>query len=123
MCSSDLGAGAHGKVTLPAENAIERRAKTRNPRTYLETAGGAACTAQRLERAREIAVEFLLNALRLTGGVPLRLFVERTGLPAAMLAGPRREAVDRGWLVDAADRLQATPAGREVLNRVLELFV
>jgi oxygen-independent coproporphyrinogen-3 oxidase len=119
-----LGAGAHGKVTLPAEGAIERRAKTRNPRTYLEAAGTAdACTSQRLGDSRGIAVEYLLNALRLIEGVPLERFVERTGLPFTAIADPRREAEQRGWLVEDPDLLRATPAGREVLNRLLELFV
>jgi oxygen-independent coproporphyrinogen-3 oxidase len=119
-----VGAGAHGKITLPARQAIERRAKTRNPRTYAETAGApAACNAQRLAEPREIAVEFLLNALRVLEGVPQEWFVERTGLPLETIAAPRREAVQRGWLADEPGRLRATPEGREVLNRLLELFV
>jgi oxygen-independent coproporphyrinogen-3 oxidase len=119
-----VGAGAHGKITLPAVRALERRAKTRNPRTYMEAAGTrAACDTQRLAEPRAIAVEFLLNALRLLEGVPLESFVERTGLPLETIAAPRRDAVDRGWLVDDPTKLQPTPAGREVLNRLLELFV
>ena len=119
-----IGAGAHGKITLPAMQAIERRAKTRNPRTYMETVGApAACNAQRLTEPRAIAVEFLLNALRLLEGVPQEWFVERAGLRIEAIAAPRREAVDRGWLANEPDRLRATPAGREVLNRLLELFV
>ena len=118
-----VGAGAHGKLTLPAAAAIERRAKSRNPRTYLATAGTpAACSTQRLTESREIALEFLLNVLRLLEGVPERWFVERTGLPLETIAEPRAEAVERGWLADEAGRLRATPAGRDVLNRVLELF-
>ena len=119
-----VGAGAHGKITLPDMQAIERRAKTRNPRTYVETAGApSACNAQRLTEPREIAVEFLLNSLRVLEGVPQEWFVERAGLPLEAIAAPRREAVDRGWLADEPGRLRATPAGREVLNRLLELFV
>jgi putative oxygen-independent coproporphyrinogen III oxidase len=119
-----VGAGAHGKITLPALQAIERRAKTRNPRTYMETAGvPAVCTAQRLTEPREVAVEFLLNALRVLEGVPDEWFVERTGLSIEAIAAPRRAAVDRGWLADDLGRLRAAPAGLEVLNRLLELFV
>jgi len=119
-----VGAGAHGKVTRPALQAIERRAKTRNPRTYVETAGAAsACNSQVLTDPRAIAVEFLLNALRTLEGVPEQWFPERTGLPLEAIAAPRREAVDRGWLADEPARLRATPVGREVLNRLLELFV
>jgi oxygen-independent coproporphyrinogen-3 oxidase len=56
-------------------------------------------------------------------GVPQEWFVERAGLRIEAIAAPRREAVDRGWLANEPDRLRATPAGREVLNRLLELFV
>src|SRR5690606_28733978 len=42
-----IGAGAHGKLTS-ADGAIERRAKTRNPRTYMDVAGTPA--AVRVER-------------------------------------------------------------------------
>jgi oxygen-independent coproporphyrinogen-3 oxidase len=118
-----IGAGAHGKVTLPNDQAIERRAKTRNPRTYVEAAGGAAaCKSERLTQAREIAMEFLLNALRLIEGIPQTEFVERTGLPIETIAAPRCEAVSRGWLADETGTLRATPAGYEVLNRLLALF-
>ncbi len=119
-----IGAGAHGKVTLRRAAAIERRARTRNPRTYVEVAGTpAACDAQRIEPSRALAVEFLLNALRLLEGVPESRFVTRTGLPLESIDEPRREALARGWLADEPGRLRATDAGREVLNRLLELFV
>ena len=118
-----VGAGAHGKVTLRRASAIERRARTRNPRTYVAVAGTpAACEAQRLELPRELALEFLLNALRLVEGVPEQWLVDRAGVPLDAIAGPRREALARGWLADEPGRLRPTAAGREVLNRLLELF-
>jgi oxygen-independent coproporphyrinogen-3 oxidase len=118
-----LGAGAHGKITLPGEGVLERTAKTRNPRTYMEKAGGtAAGTAGRVGEPGALSLEFLLNALRLLEGVPETWFVERTGLPLEAIAAPRRTAIARGWLADEPGRLRATPAGREVLNRLLELF-
>jgi putative oxygen-independent coproporphyrinogen III oxidase len=119
-----LGAGAHGKVTWLDAQIIERRAKTRSPRTYSATAGtAAAVSVQRLAVLQEIGVEFLLNVLRLVDGVPEQWFVDRTGQPLEAIAAARRAAIDRGWLADEPGRLRATADGFTVLNRLLELFV
>jgi oxygen-independent coproporphyrinogen-3 oxidase len=118
-----IGAGAHGKVTLRAVNAIERRAKARNPRTYEERAGSpAAVTAERVTEPRQLALEYLMNALRLLDGTPAALFAARAGQPAEALAAPRAVGVARGWLEPDPAVLRATPAGLEKLNRLLELF-
>jgi len=118
-----IGAGAHGKITLRAERALERRAKARNPRTYVSGAGTArAVVAERIEDARQIAVEFLMNALRLPDGVPLTLFEQRAGQEIAAIDGPLREARALGWLADEPGVLRASAAGLEVLNRLLALF-
>jgi putative oxygen-independent coproporphyrinogen III oxidase len=119
-----LGAGAHGKVTLGAAPTIERRAKTRNPRTYVETAGTpAAVGVTSTSETRAVVVEFLLNGLRLVDGVPESWFAARTGQPLKSIDAPRRKAVDRGWLAADPGRLRPTPLGLTVLNRLLELFV
>ena len=118
-----LGAGAHGKITLVEEGAIERRAKTRNPRTYETVAGTARAVAvERIEDPAQLAVEFMMNALRLPDGVPLALFEERAGQPVSTIEEPLREARGRGWLADEPGVLRPTAAGLEVLNRLLALF-
>jgi len=118
-----IGAGAHGKVTLPRDGVIERRAKTRNPRTYVSTAGTARAVAvERIADAHQIAVEFLMNALRLPGGVPVALFEQRAGQELAAIERPLREARARGWLADEPGVLRPSAAGLEVLNRLLALF-
>jgi oxygen-independent coproporphyrinogen-3 oxidase len=118
-----LGAGAHGKVTLLDSQAIERRAKTRNPRTYLEQAGSqAAVTRERVTTPKQAALELLLNALRLVEGTSTELFVARAGQPIDNIEAARAIAVGRGWLADQPAALQATAAGFERLNRLLELF-
>ncbi len=44
----------------------------------------------------EIGFEFMLNALRLTEGVPVALFAERTGFPLTLVQKPLDEAERRG---------------------------
>ena len=118
-----IGAGAHGKITLPAAGEIARRAKTRNPRTYLEQAGSAAATSEeRVATRPQAALEFLMNSLRVLDGTPVEMFEARAGQPAAAIGAARAAAIARGWLSAEPDRLCATPAGAEKLNRLLELF-
>ena len=118
-----LGAGAHGKVTLSAGDEIVRRAKTRNPRTFVHRAGSAAAaTQERVVTRQQAALEFLMNALRLLDGTPVATFAARAGQPAATIAAGRAAAVARGWLADEPEALRATPNGIDRLNRLLELF-
>ncbi len=119
-----IGAGAHGKVTRIDSQTIERRAKTRNPRTYAQGAGSPnACSIERIESARQTALEFLINALRLVDGVSERCFVERAGQPVSVLADSRDKARALGWLDTEHGMLRATPRGLQLLNPLLELFV
>jgi len=118
-----IGAGAHGKVTLLADGAIERRAKTRSPRTYQSAAGtAAAVVVERIDDAGQIAVEFLMNALRLPDGVPVALFEERAGQAVGAIEDGLHAARTHGWLADDPGVLRPTASGLEVLNRLLGLF-
>jgi oxygen-independent coproporphyrinogen-3 oxidase len=118
-----LGAGAHGKITAPAEGAILRRAKTRNPRTYMQRAGTPEASAvERIEDPEQIVLEFMMNALRLPDGIRIGCFEARTGVSAARIEAPLRLAVERGWMKIDDDVLKPTPAGLQVLNSLLILF-
>ena len=118
-----VGAGAHGKLTLAAEGAIERRAKVRSPGAYIERARGPERIADRRRLAAgDAAFEFLLNALRLPGGFSPGLFAERTGVPFAWLRAPLAEAEERGLLARSADRVRPTPLGLDFHNDLLALF-
>ena len=119
-----IGAGAHGKISLGAEQAILRRWKHKHPTRYLETAGTAACLGgdERIEPARR-PFEFMLNALRLHEGFDWIQFESRTGLPRQRLAAPLAEARAHGWLHDDGQRVVPTDTGRRFLNDVLELFL
>ena len=118
-----IGAGAHGKLSDPSNNAIERRSRKRNPRSYLAQAGTAASVAvERIEEPRLVALEFMMNALRLPEGTSAARFEERTGQPQASIEQPLREAASRGWLSIEGGALKPTPAGLQMLNAMLGLF-
>ncbi|MGV8783604.1 radical SAM family heme chaperone HemW, partial [Pseudomonas aeruginosa] len=79
--------GAHAKLSSP-EGRIQRTWKTRLPKDYLDPAKAFQAGARELD-AGELPFEFLMNALRLTDGVPTGLYPQRTGLPLADLAASR----------------------------------
>jgi len=71
----------------------------------------------------ERLLEYLMNALRLTEGVPLDEALQRTGLSAAALQPGVNAAVAQGWLADNPDRLKPTPQGQRFLNDLLGVFM
>jgi putative oxygen-independent coproporphyrinogen III oxidase len=118
-----IGAGAHGKVTVAHERLVERRAKARNPRTFMSSAGTAgAVSVERILDGKQLALEFLMNALRLPDGVSRTLFEERAGVPVAAIEPGLRDALARGWLATDPGVLRPTAAGLQMLNPLLALF-
>ncbi|HSC75079.1 MAG TPA: radical SAM family heme chaperone HemW [Pseudomonadales bacterium] len=117
-----IGAGAHGKITLPEENRILRYNKTRLPRDYLQRQDH--CVAEQHDlSATELPFEFMLNALRLVEGVPRALFAERTGVKFSTIELVWRDLQSRGLVVEDEVRLATTPHGFLFLNDVLTTFM
>jgi oxygen-independent coproporphyrinogen-3 oxidase len=119
-----IGAGAHGKLTLGAQQQVLRRWKVRHPASYLAKAGTAAAIGgeEALEPARR-AFDYMLNALRLNEGFALDEFETRTGLARGDIAPQLRQAVDRHWLEVDDARVVPTPLGRRFANDVIALFL
>ena len=117
-----IGAGAHSKVSFP--DRIERAIRWKQPRQYVERALAQEPAMERHDVTRDdIGFEFMLNALRLTGGVPSALFAERTGMPLAIV-GEAIDAAVRKGLLDADPKwLKPTPLGRRFLNDLTSLFL
>src|SRR3546814_3137790 len=94
-----IGAGAHGKLTRGAEQAMVRRWKHKHPTAYLAVAGTAQAIGgdERIEPARR-PFGYMLNALRLVEGFTLARFEARTGLPRTAIAAPLEQAKANGWL-------------------------
>ena len=65
----------------------------------------------------------MLNALRLTEGVPASLFAERTGYPLAIVSRALVAATRKGLIEDDPQHLRATELGRRFQNDLLELFL
>ncbi|MDY6798335.1 MAG: YggW family oxidoreductase, partial [Pseudomonadota bacterium] len=69
----------------------------------------------------DLPLEFMMNALRLSGGVEESLFFRRTGLPIESVRVKLAQLRNKKLLVP--DRLQATDLGQRYLNTVLEQFL
>lgn len=116
-----LGAGAHAKLTH-GDGQIIRHWKVAHPKDYLDP-NQPFIAGKNLLTAQELPFEFLMNALRLTAGVPSTWFEERTGLPVTHLASMRQQAERKGLLCTDPERLVATPQGQLFLNDLLQLFL
>jgi oxygen-independent coproporphyrinogen-3 oxidase len=116
-----IGAGAHGKRT---GTAIERRARLKHPRTFVENAGRAsAIQERRTVGAEDLPFEFCMNALRLHRGFTRAEYETRTGLSFSSLEKPLAAAAR--LLMVAVDERGVTPTelGRRHQNRLFETFL
>jgi oxygen-independent coproporphyrinogen-3 oxidase len=148
-----IGAGAHGKVTvdrnagsngksltennklendLLTESGIYRFSKSRLPKDYvgiLDTEKSNTSKSvpkmvgwQEIDK-EELVSEFMLNTLRLHGGVAWSLFEDRTGLNLENIALQVDKLIEQGLLVDSDTQLQPTVLGQRYLNQILRAFL
>lgn len=115
-----IGAGAHGKISLP--DRVTRHARIKQPRDYLQ-ARGRTIAEQRQVRPDELPFEFMLNALRLIDGFPVDLFRSRTGLPIGAIDRALSRAEEKGLLERDWRRIGPSERGRRFLNELVGLFL
>ena len=84
---------------------------------------GSPLAEDRTVERNEIGFEFMLNALRLTEGVPVALFAERTGFPLTLVQKPLDEAERRGLIERDHEHIRPTPLGRRFLNDLQAIFL
>ncbi len=119
-----IGAGAHGKITLPAQNTVQRYAKHRHPKRYLQAVESGDWLAQKSVLSnRERVFEFFLNQLRLKQGVYIDDFSPRTGLPWQQVESRVQQAIDKGLLEICQERLRPTGLGWKFVNDIQQMFL
>ncbi len=98
----------------------------------LSSAGVLSWSGQRLASSSRKAMklhatscrfEFMLNALRLTGGVPSNSFFERTGVPLSSIEPELEEAERRGLLVRDHQTLGPSRLGLRFLSDLQAMFL
>ncbi|HEX8012655.1 MAG TPA: radical SAM family heme chaperone HemW [Casimicrobiaceae bacterium] len=117
-----IGTGAHSKLSFPER--VVRQVRYKQPQQYLDEVARRQPLLEEHEVPRsEIGFEFMLNALRLTGGVPASLFAERTGFPLTIVGKALEQAQARGLLAHDHERIRPTPLGQRFLNDLQALFL
>lgn len=138
-----IGAGAHAKIS--SADRIKRYARFRHPQTFMDRvlsakasplqapaervrgapAAGAIEVEQLLE-PKDLAFEFMLNALRLTDGVPIARWAQTTG----MAVGEHPDLLEKlscaqakGLLEVRPDRWKASGKGLDFLSDLQEIFL
>lgn len=118
-----IGAGAHGKITLAAENRIERRERLRHPNEYLTKAGTEQAISAHSIPTDELPFEFMLNALRLTDGFEVPLFTTRTGMPIKVISDVLHQLEKEELIRWDITRIAPTARGTRYLNDILLRFL
>lgn len=117
-----IGAGAHAKITENGK--IYRYERIKNPRDYMRHVGTENVVAKkRVVGGKEAVFEFMLNALRLSGGFAPTLLSERAGAAAATAADILESCEKDGLLNWTPANICPTAAGLRYLNDMLLRFL
>ena len=118
-----IGAGAHGKLSLP-DGSISRRWKKKQPREYSQHAGSAgAIGGQNTIPTSQLPFEFMMNALRLKSGFSLELYQQRSRLDPADIQPILEQLVAKKLLQTSDGSYRCTEQGWNFLNDTLEPFL
>lgn len=117
-----IGAGAHSKITQLENGQVIRFAQVKHPKDYLTPAKRLPPSGKPLSK-NDLIFEFMLNALRLTQGVPNELFYQRTGITLKQIDPLLAAARERKLLAADDLRIIASPLGKKFLNDLIALFL
>lgn len=117
-----IGAGAHGKITLPEQNSIIRYSKTRVPKDYLAREQDFLASKPNALAENDILFEYLMNGLRLIKGTSAANFEQTTGYSLECLKEFCQPLLSRE-LIEIDKNIVATPLGFRYLNSALELLL
>jgi len=119
-----IGAGAHGKITLPAEQQVIRLRRKSHPRPYLNASENGSFIAEQWPvPGNELAFEYFLNRFRLAESVPLTEFSARTGLEQEAITQPLNQAQKLGLIKLTETHIHRTERGARYLNDLQKLFL
>ncbi len=119
-----IGAGAHGKITLPSAGHVLRTRRKSHPRPYLKALEDASFIAElRSLIPADLIFEFFLNRLRLREAFSLADFESLTGLDRSTIAAPLARAMELELLTLDHDSLQVSAHGQRYLNDLQALFL
>ncbi len=116
-----IGAGAHGKMTLGLPDNIVRTLKPKKPEQYLKSTDGDRF--DQFIKQEDLALEFVMNHLRLKNGFSLETFGHRTGLSLQSLQPALAHCIQQGLLVERQHHYVCSEKGWNFLDSILENFL
>lgn len=117
-----IGCGAHGKITLPAEQQIVRTVKIKHPKGYMDISRGYIDSVNAID-LEDLAFEFFMNRFRLLEPCPHADFTAYTGLSIESVQPILARAEQLGLVSVHQHSWQITPRGVRYLNELLQLFL
>ena len=119
-----IGAGAHGKITLPAQHTIVRTRRKLVPHSYLMAKDDHSFVAERVEvQPKDRAFEYFLNRFRLAEPICLDEFEAHTGLSRQSIEAPLHQAQALGLVSVSDTHIVRTSRGAQYLNDLQQLFL
>ena len=116
-----IGAGAHGKITLGLPDNIVRTMKPKKPEHYLQHTNDDRFFQP--VKVSDLALEFVMNHLRLKKGFSLETYTQRTGLSLRSLQPALTHCVQQGLLVEQQQHYVCSEKGWHFLDSILENFL
>jgi putative oxygen-independent coproporphyrinogen III oxidase len=119
-----IGAGAHGKITLENDQRM-RNWKIKHPTSYLKRADQnlVFAGASELVKQKDLAFEFMMNALRLSNGFSLELFEQRTRLDRRTIATYLDKHQSQGLINIHDQDVILTTRGKVMVNSMLQDYL
>ncbi len=114
-----IGAGAHGKLSLSRPDIIIRTHKHKNPEQYLND----HTAIQNTIAIDELALEYMMNQLRLKKGFHIDDFYKHTGLTKQSILPVLTDCLQQGLLIQHQQQYYCSKKGWNFLDSVLEKFI
>lgn len=114
-----IGAGAHGKISILPPGNIIRTVKPRSPEQYLMDSSPVNTKISK----SDLALEFVMNQLRLKAGFSLAHYQTVTGLGSFTLEPALSECINQNLLVKRKELYFCTEQGWNFLDDILGKFM
>ncbi|MCK5354040.1 MAG: radical SAM family heme chaperone HemW [Methyloprofundus sp.] len=116
-----IGAGAHGKISQGLPDQIIRSIKPKKPEHYLRQVKDDRLV--QTIKVSDLALEFVMNHLRLKKGFSLATYTQRTGLPPQSLEPALTHCLQQGLLIEHQQHYLCSEKGWLFLDSILENFL
>lgn len=115
-----IGAGAHGKVSIPQGNF--RFNRTRVPKHYLKSDLMKSPELMQIS-SEDLLFEIMMNGLRLKKGLKTDWVLDQLCIPFEQLSTTLEQLISQNLLTVTPTRISTTAKGYRYLNKVLETLL